>query len=84
MPKSKKTPEERWKGKFKMAIDLGTLKKHQYDKLSCKDKLSYLDKELRKKYPTRDRQRCIGGIYNCQTCAEIDIFNLDGYQSEEL
>lgn len=76
----KKTPEDRWRGKFKQNIELGTLKKHEFDKLSAVDRGKYLRQELLKKYPNDISK--FYGKYSCETCAILDIFELDGYISE--
>lgn len=82
MSSKKKTPEQRWRGKFSREYESGTLKKHQFDKLSCVDRFQYLDQELRKKYSPHGT-KYFGGKYNCETCATLDLFDLPGYLSEK-
>ncbi len=45
--------------KFKRQFDSGTLQLHQFDKLSHSDQMAYLNKEIRKKYPS-DKTKLIG------------------------
>jgi hypothetical protein len=80
--KVKKSPEEKWRSKYHLQFENGTLKVQQYDLLSGKNQIEYLDKEIRKKYGP-DGQRPIGGKYTCNHCARVDLFELNGYITDE-
>jgi len=90
MPTNNRTASQKKAiNKYQTKIDSGTLTKPQFDRLHYDDRYSYLDKELKKKYPTPrlvendpTRNRYIGGYYDCYNCAVIDLFNLPDYLSE--
>ena len=80
----KKTAEEKWRNKFNQEFLSCTLKYHQYLKLSANDQIKYLHLAVKKKYPNANNtNKEIAGKYSCAHCAAIDIFELNGYITDE-
>ena len=68
---------------FKQAFESGRLSLEQFELLYHADQTAYLDKMVRIKYKGVNRNRFIGGYYQCFYCAKADIFNTGGHITED-
>ena len=68
---------------FKKSFDEGTLNIQQFNLLYYPDQVEYLDKMVRIKHKGINRNRSIGGYYECFHCAMNDIFETGGHITED-
>ena len=68
---------------FKSDFEKGRLTKYKYKMLHLSDQLDYLNSRIEFKYLNTGRNRKIGGYYDCQHCAESDLFENGDDVSEE-